>query len=96
MPPGLRPGARGKAAERSSRRPGMESRLTHRRAGSIDGGREDADQTTEADRRQVAAPDHGADGLLVPPEPARGVRNGEEEGRKAAGTGIASETTRAR
>jgi len=53
----------------------MDGGLSHR-AGTIDGGREDADQPAETDRRQVTPPDHRANRLFVTPEPTSGVRNG--------------------
>ena len=50
--------------------------------GPVDGGGENSDQAAQADGRQVASPDHGADGLLVAAKPARGVWNGEKQGRE--------------
>jgi hypothetical protein len=73
---GLGAGTHRNPAERTSRRRRTNGGRPHRRAGPIDGGREDANQAAQPDGRQVAAPDHRANGLLVTPEPAGGVGDG--------------------
>jgi hypothetical protein len=51
----------------------MDVGLPHHGAGPIDGGRENAYEAAQPDRRQVSPPDHGSDGLLVAPEPSSSV-----------------------
>jgi hypothetical protein len=77
--PGSGAGARRKPPEGAARRPRPDGGGSHGGAGPVDGGCKDPDETPQPDRRQVAASDHRSNGLLVAPEPAGGVGDGEEK-----------------
>jgi hypothetical protein len=61
----------------------MDGGLRHCVAGSIDGRGENANQAAQADRRQVTAPYHRADRLLVATQSAGGVRDRKKQWREA-------------
>src|SRR5262245_34106983 len=79
----LRAGPGGHPAELALRRTWPEGRLAQGRGSIIHRGREYPDQTPQPDGRQVAPPDHRADGLLVELEPPGSIGNGEQQRRKA-------------